>query len=96
LRRRNRAALFCEEVGVDELLSAANDPPEMAQATEEIRRIESLLRQLPAEQAEVVRLRVFDELSLNEIAEITDCSINTVCPRRQARLWPHWPARQAS
>lgn len=81
LRRRNRAALYCEEVGVEELFSAVQGPPETAQAAEELRRIESLLRQLPAEQAEAVRLRVFDALSLNEIADLTGCSINTVCSR---------------
>lgn len=81
LRRRNRAALFCEEVGADELLAAAKGPSAAAQAAEELLRIDRLLRQLPAEQAEAVRLRVFDELSLNAIAELTDCSINTVCSR---------------
>jgi RNA polymerase sigma-70 factor (ECF subfamily) len=81
LRRRNRAALFCEEVGIDEVLAAAKEPPAAAHAAEEHLRIEKLLGQLPAEQAEAVRLRIFDELSLNEIAELTGCSINTVCSR---------------
>lgn len=81
LRRRNRAALFCEEVGMDEVLAITQGPPAAAQAAEEMRGIEKLLRQLPSEQAEAVRLRVFDELSLNEIAELTECSINTVCSR---------------
>jgi RNA polymerase sigma factor (sigma-70 family) len=81
LRRRNRAALFCEEVGVEDALAGAKGPPAVAQAAEELIRIERLLRQLPAEQAEAVRLRVFDELGLQEIAELTECSINTVCSR---------------
>ena len=81
LRRRNRAVLYCEEVAADELLAAAKGPAAAAQAAEELVRIDKLLRQLPTEQAEAVRLRVFDELSLSEIAELTNCSINTVCSR---------------
>jgi RNA polymerase sigma factor (sigma-70 family) len=81
LRRRNRAALFCEEVGMDEVLAVGKGPPAATQAAEELARIERLLQKLPAEQAEAVRLRVFDELSLNDIAELTECSINTVCSR---------------
>lgn len=81
LRRRNRAALFCEEVGIEEVFTDQAGPPEAALANEEIRRVETLLKRLPPEQAEVVRLRVFDELSLHDIAELTGCSINTVCSR---------------
>jgi RNA polymerase sigma-70 factor (ECF subfamily) len=81
LRRRNRATLFCQEVGMDEVLALAKGPPAAAQAAEELVRIERLLQKLPAEQAEAVRLRVFDELSLQDIAELTECSINTVCSR---------------
>ena len=81
LRRRNRAALFCQEVGMEEVLALAKGPPAAAQAAEELIRIERLLQKLPAEQAQAVRLRVFDELSLQDIAELTECSINTVCSR---------------
>ena len=81
LRRRNRAAVYCAEVGVEELLATRHGPGEAAQSAEELRNIERLLRQLPAEQAETVRLRVLDELKLNEIADVMGCSINTVCSR---------------
>jgi RNA polymerase sigma-70 factor (ECF subfamily) len=81
VRRRNRAAVFCEEVSVEEALAARHGPREAAQAAEELRNIERLLQKLPAEQAEAVRLRVLDGLKLNEIADVTGCSINTVCSR---------------
>jgi RNA polymerase sigma-70 factor (ECF subfamily) len=81
LRRRNRAAVYREEVGVEELLAKRHGPGEAAQSAEELRNIERLLRRLPAEQAETVRLRVLDELKLNEIADVMGCSINTVCSR---------------
>lgn len=81
LRRRNRAAVYCEEVGIEELLATRHGPREAAQSAEELRNIERLLQRLPAEQAEAVRLRVLDGLKLNEIADVTGCSINTVCSR---------------
>ena len=55
--------------------------PEIAQAAEGLRRAESLLSRLPKEQAEAIRLRVFDGLRLGEIAEVLGCPMNTVCSR---------------
>ena len=40
-----------------------------------------MLGRLPREQAEAIRLRVFDGLRLDEIAELLDCPINTVSSR---------------
>jgi RNA polymerase sigma-70 factor (ECF subfamily) len=81
LRGRSSAAVYREEVAAGELLGGSLGPAEAAQAAEELRRAESLLRRLPDEQAEAIRLRVFDELRLSEIAEVAGCSINTVCSR---------------
>lgn len=81
LRRRGRSLVYCQEVGIDELLAGDLGPAEATQAAEDTRRAEGLLKRLPPEQAEAVRLRVFDGLRLNEIAELLDCSINTVCSR---------------
>jgi len=57
------------------------DPSQAAVALEELRRAEELILHLPEKQAEVVRLRVFDELQLHEIAEIIGCPENTVASR---------------
>ncbi len=81
LRRRSCAAVFCEEVGIGELLAGSDGPAEIAQMAEGQRRAESLLRHLPKEQAEAIRLRVFDGLRLGEIAEVLGCPTNTVCSR---------------
>ena len=54
---------------------------EVIHAAEELQRIERLLQRLPEKQAEVIRLRIFDELRLNEIAEVVGCSIDTVNSR---------------
>jgi RNA polymerase sigma-70 factor, ECF subfamily len=81
LRRRNCAAVFRDEVAIDVLLGGQNNPAEVVQAAEGLQRAERLLGRLPAEQAEVIRLRVFDELRLSQIAEVVGCPMNTVCSR---------------
>ena len=81
LRRRGRSLVYCQEVGIDELLAADKGPAEATQAAEDARRAEGLLKRLPAEQAEAIRLRVFDGLRLNEIADVLNCPVNTVCSR---------------
>lgn len=80
-RRRDCAPAFGEEAGTAELLAGAGGPAEIAQAAEGLRRAESLLARLPKEQAEAIRLRVFDGLRLAEIAEVLECPMNTVCSR---------------
>ncbi len=81
LRKRNYAAVFREEVDVETLLQGGDNPSDTAASADEWRRAERLLARLPEDQAKVVRLRVFDELRLSEIAEVVGCSVNTVCSR---------------
>jgi RNA polymerase sigma-70 factor (ECF subfamily) len=81
LRRRNCGAVFREEVGAREMLTGADDPSVIAEVDESLRRAEAMLSRLPKEQAQVIRLRVFDELRLNEIADALGCPVNTVCSR---------------
>lgn len=56
-------------------------PSESLQAAEGAFRAEMLLRRLPRLQAEAIRFRVFGELSLNEMATVMKCSVNTVNSR---------------
>ncbi len=81
LRKRQTRAKVIEELGTMESACDGKNPAEIAEATEQLRRVEKLLSCLPTAQAEVIRLRVFDELRLNEIAEVIGCSVNTVCSR---------------
>jgi RNA polymerase sigma-70 factor, ECF subfamily len=81
LRKRNRAAVYREEVDSEKILSQTDGPAEVAQSVEGSRRAEAWLKLLPGEQSEAIRLRVFDGLSLNEIAAVLDCPMNTVCSR---------------
>jgi RNA polymerase sigma-70 factor, ECF subfamily len=50
-------------------------------AEEEFLRINQLLNSIPAEQAEVLRLRVIDEMSFVEIAEIMKLPVTTIKSR---------------
>ena len=81
LRKRRVSTVPLEEVGGEEFAAGGKSPAQVAIAAEEARRAEELLQRLPARQAEVIRLRVFDELRLNEIAEVVGCSLNTVSAR---------------
>jgi RNA polymerase sigma-70 factor (ECF subfamily) len=81
LRTKNYAEVFREEFDIEAQLIGGENPSDMAAATDEWRRAEQLLARLPPDQAEVVRLRVFDELRLSEIAELVGCSVNTVCSK---------------
>jgi RNA polymerase sigma-70 factor, ECF subfamily len=80
-RRRARLAGLHDDMAFDRLSSAGPGPSEAAQVAEEQDRAEAMLRRLPPEQAETIRLRVFDGLSLDEIASVLDCPINTVSSR---------------
>ena len=81
LRKRKRQGLALEEIRAESIHDAQNNQSDTAAAIEETQRVEKLLRRLPGKQAEVIRLRVFDELRLSEIAEVVGCSIDTVNSR---------------
>jgi RNA polymerase sigma-70 factor (ECF subfamily) len=81
LRRRDCAAAARDALDPEQLLAAADGPAEIVQAAEGLQRAEALLAQLPGEQAEAIRLRVFDGLRLGEIAEVLGCPVNTVGSR---------------
>jgi RNA polymerase sigma-70 factor (ECF subfamily) len=80
-RRPGPVRVSLDEINEAEMVCTRKTPSQVARAAEELARAERLLQRLPAEQAEAVRLRVFDDLQLNEIAEIVGCSANTVGSR---------------
>jgi RNA polymerase sigma-70 factor (ECF subfamily) len=81
LRKRRVRAASLEGVERGQSYVAERVPSEAAMLSEESSRAEELLRLLPEDQAEVIRLRVFGELRLNEIAETLGCPVNTVSSR---------------
>ena len=81
LRKRRRSEIPTEEIGPEGVPADARDPSEVAAAAEELRRIEGVLRGIPWRQAEVIRLRVLDDLRFTEIAEVLGCRLGTVKSR---------------
>jgi RNA polymerase sigma-70 factor (ECF subfamily) len=87
-RRRARAAFEDEEaVEMDQI--AIDDEPDAAETLQRDERYDFLyacIDQLPDEQREVVLLRHETDLTFREIAEMTDCSINTALGRMRYGL----------
>ena len=80
LRKRSRSHVSMDRIDVKNMANGENAAT-VSTALEEIRRAEDLLHRLPKKQAEAIRLRVFEGLRVNQIADVLDCSANTVSSR---------------
>jgi RNA polymerase sigma-70 factor (ECF subfamily) len=63
--------------GSSELASGEASPPDSLLAKERSQQLHALLRELPEEQADALRLRFFGELKFLEIAEAMGCSLSS-------------------
>lgn len=81
LRRRRRARLWKQQAGDEPKADGGRSVADEAQQHEAVQRIERLVARLPRRQAEVVRLRVWDGLRFEEIAEVLGCPAATVKSR---------------
>jgi RNA polymerase sigma-70 factor (ECF subfamily) len=81
LRRRKRARRFAAPAEVDPTADGGRSVADEASRMEALQRIERLVARLPRRQAEVVRLRVWDGLRFEEIAEVLGCPPATVKSR---------------
>ena len=81
LRKRKGISVPLSDDDAAAAVSERKNPLEEAIVAEEMGRTEELLSRLPAEQAEPIRLRVFDGLRLEEIAVVLGCPIDTVSSR---------------
>ena len=79
LRKRRRDVL-ASAVPILEAADAASDRPDERLA------LEQALRELPPDQREVVHLKVFEGMTFQEIADLTDESINTIASRYRYAL----------
>jgi RNA polymerase sigma-70 factor (ECF subfamily) len=65
-----------EELAEDALVEAAAGPARIADG-QDGERLRAAIAQLPPKQKLVLELRVFDDLSFKEVAELAECSENT-------------------
>jgi RNA polymerase sigma-70 factor, ECF subfamily len=75
LRLRQRRSTESDETLLEAVASEPDSRPDERLA------LEAALRELPADQREVVHLKAFEGLTFQEIAELTSESINTVASR---------------
>jgi len=61
----------------DDALTATNPAPAQLIAGEDTAALRAAIAQLPPKQKLVLELRVFDDLSFKEVAELADCTENT-------------------
>jgi RNA polymerase sigma-70 factor (ECF subfamily) len=61
----------------DDALTEHNPAPAMLIGNQDSARLREAIQELPPKQKLVLELRVFDDLSFKEVAELADCSENT-------------------
>lgn len=61
----------------DDALTEAHAAPAKIMGSEDAARLRAAIGQLPPKQKLVLELRVFDDLSFKEVAELADCTENT-------------------
>ena len=81
LRRPRLVMIPFEEMRAEDEPQGPSLAAERVAAAEQLKQADELLARLPGRQAEVLRLRVFDDLSLAEIAEMHGCPLATVKSR---------------
>jgi len=85
--KRAPAVKTSDDQDIFELFSFTEDAPDKKLIQDETQeRIRLMLNLLPQEQREVIVLRHYADLSFKEIAQITDCSINTSLGRMRYGL----------
>lgn len=76
-----------DDNGIYELFNLTEEPTDIKiMQVESHQRLRLMLHQLPEEQREVIVLRHYADLSFKEIAEMTNCSINTSLGRMRYGL----------
>lgn len=81
LRRRHPVLIPLDEIGPEDVADTRSTAVQVVGATESLQYTDSLLARLPKAQAEELRLRVLDDLSLEEIAAMQGCSMEAVKSR---------------
>lgn len=81
LRRPRPVMVTIDEAALEQMADDRPPVTDRIAAAERLRRTEELIAKLPRRQAEVLRLRVLEDMSLAEIAEIHGCPVATIKSR---------------
>ncbi len=81
LRKRRRGRVERAPLGIEDVVAGGELPDQHIVCNEIHRDLRKLLNFLPKNQREVIVLRVYNRMTFKEIAEFTDCSINTALGR---------------
>jgi len=76
-----------EEISVFNSLAGNDDDTMRIESSKFRKKIRSLISELPADQREVVLMRIYYDMSFKEIAEFTQVSINTALGRMRYALF---------
>jgi len=80
-RRLRRTRMSIDDLHAEAVAQSGGGLSKTARAEYQAHWVEGLLRRLPHTQAEVIRLRVFEDMRLREIAEVVGCSVDTASSR---------------
>lgn len=85
--KRSPAIKTSDDRDIFEVINVVEDSPETKMMQNQSHdRVRKMLDMLPEEQREVIVLRHFADMSFKDIAQITDCSINTALGRMRYGL----------
>ena len=85
--KRTPPIVTSDKQDIFEIINVVEENPEHGMINMEMQGgIRAIIEKLPAEQREVIVLRHFADMSFKEIAEITNCSINTALGRMRYGL----------
>ena len=76
-----------EEISVFNSLASPNDELQSAESVHFKKNIRNLINELPNDQREVVLMRMYYDMSFNEISDFTNVSINTALGRMRYALF---------
>ncbi len=75
---RRRQARYLKDASLARPATSAEEPPSQACQAEQIQQVQAFLKSLPPRQREVVTLRYFEGLSVEQSATVMKCAAGTV------------------
>ena len=77
-RRRKNMITTASNIGLEQAADPTSDPLDSLSQSEEQRRVEAAIHELPEREQELLTLRLTNELSYKQIAEVTGLTVSNV------------------